>query len=217
VRDYLFDHPADLVDAAVEFPFGQSRSSPPAGFLNGVIISSRLLVALLDRVHQMPPQLIAPLVAKEAARIGGRDVCILLQDFGQRMLRPLPGRGLVTGKSEPIDGSAAGQAFLRMSVVEERRDDGVRIYLPLMTGSDEMGVLALALDTADEDDRRRLRRLAVLAGGMLAAKISACPPLPRVCAILDEGMGCGPLICTSFGTLSVWLILRWSRSTRCQR
>jgi len=130
----------------------------------------RLLGALLDRAQQVPPQLIAPLVAEEAARIGGRDVRILLQDYGQRMLRPLPGRGLVTGESEPIDGSAAGRAFLRMTVVEEQRDDGVRMYLPLMNGSDEAGVLALTLDTADEDNRRLLRQLAVLAGGMLAAK-----------------------------------------------
>ncbi len=130
----------------------------------------RLLGALLDRVHQLPPQLIAPLVAEEAARIGGRDVCILLQDYGQRTLRPLPGRGLVTGESEPIDGSAAGRAFLRMTVVEEQRDDGVRMYLPLTSGSDEVGVLALTLDTADEDDRRLLRQLAVLAAGILVAK-----------------------------------------------
>jgi serine phosphatase RsbU (regulator of sigma subunit) len=130
----------------------------------------RLLGALLDRARQMPPQLIAPLVAEEAARIGGRDVCILLQDYGQRMLRPLPGRGLVTGEPEPIDGSAAGRAFQRMTVVEEQRDDGVRVYLPLVNDSDEAGVLALTLDTADEDDRRLLRQLAVLAGGMLAAK-----------------------------------------------
>ena len=130
----------------------------------------RLLGALLDRAHQMPPRLIAPLVAEEAARIGGRDVCIMLQDYGQRMLRPLPGRGLVTGEPEPIDGSAAGRAFLRMTVVEEQRDDGVRMYLPLVNDSDEAGVLALTLDAADEDDRRLLRQLAVLAGGMLAAK-----------------------------------------------
>jgi serine phosphatase RsbU (regulator of sigma subunit) len=130
----------------------------------------RLLGALLDRARQMPPQLIAPLVAEEAARIGGRDVCILLQDYGQRMLRPLPGWGLVTGEPEPIDGSAAGRAFLRMTVVEEQRDDGVRLYLPLVNDSDEAGVLALTLDTAGEDDRRLLRQLAVLAGGMLAAK-----------------------------------------------
>lgn len=130
----------------------------------------RLLSVLLDRVQQMSPQLIAPLVAQEAARIGGRDVCILLQDYGQRMLRPLPGTGLVTGESEPLDGSAAGRAFLRMTVVEEQRDDGVRMYLPLMSGGDEVGVLALTLDTADDDDRRLLRQLAVLAAGMLVAK-----------------------------------------------
>jgi serine phosphatase RsbU (regulator of sigma subunit) len=130
----------------------------------------RLLGALLDRAHQMPPQLIAPLVAEEAARIGGRDVCILLQDYGQRMLRPLPGRRLVVGEPEPVDGSAAGRAFLRMTTVEEQRDDGVRMYLPLLDGSDEVGVLALTLGTVDDDDRRLLRRLAGLVADMLVTK-----------------------------------------------
>lgn len=46
----------------------------------------------------MPPQLIAPLVAEEASKIGGLDVSILLQDYGQRVLRPLPGRGLTVGE-----------------------------------------------------------------------------------------------------------------------
>jgi hypothetical protein len=130
----------------------------------------RLLGALLDRAHQMPPQLIAPLVAEEAARIGGREVCILLQDYGQWMLQPLPGRRLMVGEPEPIDGSMAGQAFLRMTVVEERRDDGVRLYLPLLDGSDEVGVLALTLDRVDDDDRRLLRRLAGLVADMLVTK-----------------------------------------------
>jgi serine phosphatase RsbU (regulator of sigma subunit) len=130
----------------------------------------RLLGTLLDRAHQMPPQLIAPLVAEEAARIGGRDVSILLQDYGQRMLQPLPGRRLMAGEPEPLDGSMAGQAFLRMTVVEERRDDGVRVYLPLLDGSDEVGVLALTLDTVNDDDRRLLRRLAGLVADMLVTK-----------------------------------------------
>lgn len=128
----------------------------------------RLLGALLDRAHQVPPQLVAPLVAEEAARLGGRDVCILVQDYGQRMLRPLPGMPLVAGESPaPVDGSAAGRAFLRMTVVEEQRDDGVRMYLPLQNGSDEAGVLALTLDAVDEDDRRLLRRFACLVADML--------------------------------------------------
>jgi Stage II sporulation protein E (SpoIIE) len=132
----------------------------------------RLLGALLDRAHELPPQLIAPLVAEEAARIGGRDVCILLQDYGQWTLRALPGRRLMAGEPERIDGSVAGEAFLRMSVVEEERADGVRMYLPLLDGSDEVGVLALTLDTVDDDDRRLLRHLAGLVADMLVTKNS---------------------------------------------
>jgi serine phosphatase RsbU (regulator of sigma subunit) len=57
-----------------------------------------------------------------------------------------------------------------MTVVEEQRDDGVRVYLPLLDGSDEVGVLALTLDTVDDDDRRLLRRLAGLVADMLVTK-----------------------------------------------
>ncbi|MGW1507511.1 serine/threonine-protein phosphatase, partial [Streptomyces mirabilis] len=48
----------------------------------------RLLGLLLDRARLLPPQLIAPLVAEEVARIGGRDVSILLQDYAQELLVP---------------------------------------------------------------------------------------------------------------------------------
>ena len=73
---------------------------------------------LLDRAHEMPPQLTAPLVAEEASRIGGVDVSILLQDYGQQVLRSLPGRGLTVGEPERIDDSLAGRAFLSATVVE---------------------------------------------------------------------------------------------------
>ncbi|WP_411090444.1 PP2C family protein-serine/threonine phosphatase [Streptomyces sp. 049-1] len=130
----------------------------------------RMLGQLLDRAHQMPPQLIAPLVAEEVARVGGRDVSILLQCYEQLELVPLPGRGLTVGQAIPIDGSRAGEAFLNLSAVEEVQDDGVRMYLPLLDGSDEVGVMALTLDTVGDDDRRLLRRLAGLVADMLVTK-----------------------------------------------
>jgi len=130
----------------------------------------RLLGALLDRAHEMPPQLIAPLVAEEASRIGGREVSILLQDYGQRVLRPFPGRGLTAGEPESIDESLAGRAFLTASVIEHPQPGGVRMFLPLLDGSDEVGVLALTLSTVDDDDRRLLRRLAGLVAEMIVAK-----------------------------------------------
>ncbi|MFC5752330.1 PP2C family protein-serine/threonine phosphatase [Actinomadura rugatobispora] len=132
----------------------------------------RLLGVLLDRAHEMPPQLVAPLIAEEVARIGGRDVSILLQDYDQMLLLPLPGRHLMVGEPELIDGSVAGRAFLDVVIVEEPLAAAVRVFLPLLDGSDQVGVLALTLDSVDDDDRRLLRRLAGLVADMLVTKNS---------------------------------------------
>ncbi|MFE8009449.1 PP2C family protein-serine/threonine phosphatase [Streptomyces sp. NPDC057418] len=131
----------------------------------------RLLGLLLDRAHEMPPQLIAPLIAEEVTRIGGRDVSILLQDYAGELLVPLPGRRLLVSDAEEIGDSPAGRAFLTAATVEiQQGNDGVRMYLPLLDGSDEVGVMALTLDTVDDDDRRLLRRLAGLVADMLVTK-----------------------------------------------
>lgn len=130
----------------------------------------RLLGVLLDRAHQMPPQLIAPLIAEEVGRMGGREVSVLLQDYEQLMLVPLPGRRLVVGEPEPIVGSSAGQAFLDAATVEVPQADGVRMFLPLLDGSDQVGVMAVTMETVDDHDRRLLRRLAGLVADMLVTK-----------------------------------------------
>ncbi len=130
----------------------------------------RLLGQLLDRAHEMPPQLIAPLVAEEIHRMGGRDVSILLQDYAQFELVPLPGRGLVVGDVLPIDSSMAGDAFLRKIAIEDVQPGGVRMYLPLLDGSDEVGVMAVTLDTVGDDDRRLLRRLSGLVADLVVTK-----------------------------------------------
>ncbi|MGV9249481.1 PP2C family protein-serine/threonine phosphatase [Streptomyces sp. NPDC003710] len=131
----------------------------------------RLLGLLLDRARVMPPQLIAPLVAEEVARIGGRDVSILLQDYAQEVLMPLPGRKLHMGQPQPVADSPAGRAFLSADIVETAQaGGGVRMYLPLLDGSDQVGVMSLTLDTVGEDDRRLLRRLAGLVADMLVTK-----------------------------------------------
>lgn len=131
----------------------------------------RLLGLLLDRARLLPPQLIAPLVAEEVARIGGRDVSILLQDYAQELLVPLSGRKLHVSQPEPIIDSPAGRAFLRGGVVEvSQSPSGVRMYLPLLDGSDTVGVMALTLDVVGDDDRRLLSRLSGLVADMLVTK-----------------------------------------------
>ncbi|WP_116245410.1 PP2C family protein-serine/threonine phosphatase [Nocardiopsis sp. FIRDI 009] len=137
----------------------------PEGF------GERLLGLLLDRARLMPPRLIAPLIAEEVTKVGGRDVSILLQDYAQELLVPLPGKGLHVGRPEPMGGSPAGRAFLRVEVVEVPQPrGGVRVYLPLLDGSDEVGVMALTLDAVGDDDRRLLGRLASLVADILVTK-----------------------------------------------
>ena len=143
---------------------GDTREDRSEGF------GERLLGVLLDRAHEMPPQLIAPLVAEEVGRIGGRNVSILLQDYEQLLLVPLPGRRLTIADPEPVVDSPAGESFLRRRTVEVAEDDGVRLYLPLLDGSDQIGVMVVTLDRVDDDDRRLLGRLAALVADMIVTK-----------------------------------------------
>jgi hypothetical protein len=76
----------------------------------------------------------------------------------------------VVGEPEVIADSPAGAAFLSATAVEVPQADRVRMYLPLLDGSDEVGVMALSLDGVDDDDRRLLRRLAGLVADMLVTK-----------------------------------------------
>ncbi|MGP3937472.1 PP2C family protein-serine/threonine phosphatase [Nonomuraea sp. KM88] len=74
------------------------------------------------------------------------------------------------GQPKPMADSPAGRAFLSADVVEVAQVRGVRMYLPLLDGSDQVGVMALTLDAVTDDDRRLLRRLAGLVADMLVTK-----------------------------------------------
>jgi hypothetical protein len=131
----------------------------------------RLLGSMIDRAHEMPPQLIAPLVAEVIAVIGGRNVAVYLQDYEQMALVPLPGDGLVVGEPEPIEGSSpAGRAFLSDAMTEQVVGAEVRVFLPLLDGTDRVGVLAFTADSLDENDRRLARRFAGLVADVLVTK-----------------------------------------------
>ncbi|RPE42691.1 stage II sporulation protein E [Streptomyces sp. Ag109_O5-1] len=129
-----------------------------------------LLGAVLDRAHELPPHLVGPLFADVVERLGGRRPQVLLQDYGQLLLVPLRGEGLTGGDPQDIDDSAAGRCFLDAQRVEVPEDDGVRVYLPLLDGGDQVGVMAVTLDRVDDDDRRLLGRLSGLVADLLVTK-----------------------------------------------
>ncbi|GAA3161687.1 PP2C family protein-serine/threonine phosphatase [Blastococcus jejuensis] len=142
----------------------------PDGRSRGESLGERLLGSLLDRAHLMPPRLVGPLVAQEIAAMGGRDVAIYLQNFEHALLQPLQGPGLV-GVPEPIDSSPAGTAFRTDSPCEVPQADGaVRLFVPMLDGSDRVGVLGLTLPRVDDNDRRLAQRIAGLTADLVVTK-----------------------------------------------
>jgi serine phosphatase RsbU (regulator of sigma subunit) len=148
----------------------EEPADAPDGVDRSEGFGERLLGTLIDRAHEMPPQLIAPLVAEVIAVIGGRDVSVLLQDYNQLTLVPLPGRGLLSEPPMSIAGSLAGRAFLGDGLVEQAVADGVRLFVPLLDGTDRVGVLAFTANRCDDDDRRLVRRFAGLLADVLVTK-----------------------------------------------
>jgi serine phosphatase RsbU (regulator of sigma subunit) len=168
-------------------PTASEETEPRAGFTDhdegrpaAESAGERLLGALLDRVHLITPQLTGPLIAQEAQTAGATDVSIHLQDLAQLTLRPLTGRGLV-GDPLPIADSLAGQAFSTEESVEEPFPDGsVRLHLPLLDGSNRVGVLGLTLPRLNDYDRQLAQRLAGLVADMIVTNDDYTDAFARV-------------------------------------
>jgi serine phosphatase RsbU (regulator of sigma subunit) len=129
-----------------------------------------LLGRLLDRTAAVPPRLLASVVARELAAVGGRDAVLLLQDYEQLLLVPLPRDGRTDADPEPITGSSAGQALMEERIVELPEAAGLRVHLPLMDGGNHLGVLALSLDRLNDQERAELTTLATLVAGILTSR-----------------------------------------------
>jgi serine phosphatase RsbU (regulator of sigma subunit) len=143
-------------------------------------VGERLLGALLDRVHLIAPRLAGQLIAQEARIAGATDVSIHLQDLAQLTLRPLTGPGLV-GDPLLIADSSAGQAFATEESVEEWFPDGsVRLHLPLLDGSNRVGVLGLTLPQLHDYDRQLAQRLAGLVADMIVTNDNYTDAFTRV-------------------------------------
>ena len=128
--------------------------------------------AVLRAAAASNPAAMPEVVAKAAGGFGATDLVVYLVDFGQTVLEPLPDRAthaeLPVG--EPVAGSMAGRAFIRQEVVTADRDDGVRVWVPLVEGSDLTGVVALTLPAADDLLLQACEELGLLAGYLIAAQ-----------------------------------------------
>jgi hypothetical protein len=113
-----------------------------------------------------------PRIIDEAVGLVGMTAQVYLVDLAQRTLWPIPKdpSGAVS-----VEGSLAGRAFQFVKVVAGTDPDaGEVLWLPMLDGTERLGVLRLGLpEGADGDDpklRRRCSVVAGLAGHLVATK-----------------------------------------------
>ena len=122
---------------------------------------------LMGRSHLMPPEQLPDAADEAARRLGALGCRIHLVTRDQRALRPLLGRGHAD-EVLGLEGTLPGRAF-RMSEVVAGATNGVRLWIPLLDGTDRLGVLQL--EVADEADLELLRSPGVAFASVLAELI----------------------------------------------
>jgi serine phosphatase RsbU (regulator of sigma subunit) len=126
----------------------------------------------LRRARLSGPATIPEILAQTAAEVGATDVVVYLVDFGQTTLEPLPDRSVhaEVPSSEPVATTIAGRAFTDEEVVVAPRDEGVRVWAPVLEGSDRTGVVAATLPSDDAETLQAIADLGLLAGYLIAAQ-----------------------------------------------
>jgi serine/threonine protein phosphatase PrpC len=107
------------------------------------------------------------MVADAAALFGGQDVLVYLADLQQRVLVPFQPLGGLSHTEFPhplgVDSTVAGRAFQHMQQLTQsatgETGDSTRVWLPLLNGTERLGVLGLTLPTTAVDDHPGMRRL----------------------------------------------------------
>ncbi|MGW0365861.1 PP2C family protein-serine/threonine phosphatase [Streptomyces sp. NPDC002990] len=138
----------------------------------------RILTALLSGSHLISFAEIPDEVRRQAAQAGLDDVLIYLADLQQYVLRLVTGRGLDAREGAPaglgelnIDGTVAGRAFQQTQTLPHHpAGDGVVWWVPVLDGTERLGVLRVSTARADDGLREDLELLASVVAMLVVGK-----------------------------------------------
>lgn len=133
------------------------------------------LGAALRAALTADPATIPDILLSAAADMGATDVVLYLIDFAQTTLQPVPDRSTHADQpqSEDVSSTMAGRAFVDQHATTAERDDGVRVWVPVLEGSDRTGVLALTIPEATAAGLATCGELGLLAGNLIASHARA--------------------------------------------
>ncbi len=130
------------------------------------------LGSALRDAQGVDPSSITDLVLRVAGQLGATDATVYLADFAQVTLEPIPDRRNHANAPAPeeIATTMAGRAFTDQTAITARREDGVRVWVPIVEGSARTGVLALTVTDDAEPTIATCEELGLLAGYMVATQ-----------------------------------------------
>jgi hypothetical protein len=137
--------------------------------------TGEILAHLLARSHLLEPGMVADAIAEAARPLGVQAVRIYLSDLQQRSLRLLPGGDGQPSDSLSINTTVAGRAYRSIRLQESPGgwdEVGRRLWIPLVDGTERLGVLELEVADASPAKLAGYVALASLAGLMIVSKAS---------------------------------------------
>jgi hypothetical protein len=108
-------------------------------------LAGEMLQEILRRTHLSSAPDLATVLAEEARIIGVDPLVLYLLDHEQRRLVPVPSSSAQDREPLPIQGTMAGRAFASTSIVQLEDDGGGRrLWLPLLDGTERLGVVDMS-------------------------------------------------------------------------
>jgi len=149
----------------------------PSGEQDLDAVLGRVTAELLRQSHLMRPGDVPDALAEAARPLGVSAAEVYLVDLQQRYLAPLSTRQGQDAYALSVDATLAGRAYRTVSiqsVATGHTEAGAtyQVWLPLLDGTERLGVLSLTTADASEAMLNRYRTLASLAGLMIMTKSS---------------------------------------------
>jgi phosphoserine phosphatase RsbU/P len=131
---------------------------------------------VLGRAHLWRPEEIAETVAAAMMRLD-ITATIYLVDAEQRALRALPRADVDTPPPAPVDASVPGRAFaLVRSIPGGGPREPARWWVPMVDGTDRMGIMDFVLPAGLDPHTRALREHCELFAGLIGHLINTSTP-----------------------------------------
>jgi hypothetical protein len=136
--------------------------------------AERMLIGLLDAGHHVALEQVPDLVDEHALYAGLDEVLIYLVDLQQSVLRLLIGQAEHGGEISElrVDTTLAGRAFQEVRILCQPGGDNDpdRWWVPLLDGTERLGVLGISATAADEQTEAHMRHLASLIALIVVSK-----------------------------------------------